>query len=319
MDVPAQNDQAITRDSLYGTAAESTYAGITSFMRRRYSRDLRGVDVAVSGVPFDTATSNRPGARFGPRGIRAASTGIAWERHWPWTFDPFDHLAVVDFGDCDFDYGKPQSTPECIEAHAEHILNAGSAMLTFGGDHFITYPLLKAHARQHGALSLIHFDAHSDTWPDEEGKRIDHGTMFWHAAKEGLVDPSRSVQIGLRTTNDDHQGFEVLDARQVHRRGVDTIVEAIRARVGDHPVYLTFDIDCLDPAFAPGTGTPVCGGLSTVQALEILGGLRGINLVGMDVVEVAPAYDSADITSLAAATLAMEMLCLYAARHKVDR
>ncbi|HEX4550253.1 agmatinase [Pseudomonas sp.] len=318
MDVPMLNDQAMTRDSLYGTAAESTYAGITSFMRRRYSRDLRGVDVAVSGVPFDTATSNRPGARFGPRGIRAASTGIAWERHWPWTFDPFDHLAVIDYGDCDFDYGSPHTIPESIEAHAQRILDAGSAMLTFGGDHFITYPLLKAHARKHGALSLIHFDAHSDTWPDEDGKRVDHGTMFWHAAREGLVDPARSVQIGLRTTNDDHQGFEVLDARQVHRRGCEAIVEAIRARVGDNPVYLTFDIDCLDPAFAPGTGTPVCGGLSTVQALEILGGLRGINLVGMDVVEVAPAYDHAEVTSLAAATLAMEMLCLYAARHKVD-
>ncbi|WP_247841743.1 agmatinase [Pseudomonas sp. MWU12-3103b] len=319
MDVPMLNDQALTRDSLYGTSAESTYAGITSFMRRRYSRDLRGVDVAVSGVPFDTATSNRPGARFGPRGIRAASTGIAWERHWPWAFDPFDHLAVIDYGDCDFDYGSPHSIPESIEAHAERVLQAGSAMLTFGGDHFITYPLLKAHARKHGALSLIHFDAHSDTWPDEGGKRVDHGTMFWHAAREGLVDPACSVQIGLRTTNDDHQGFAVLDARQVHRRGCEAIVEAIRARVGDHPVYLTFDIDCLDPAFAPGTGTPVCGGLSTLQALEILGGLRGINLVGMDVVEVAPAYDHADVTSLAAATLAMEMLCLYAARHKVDR
>ncbi|MFJ5282302.1 agmatinase [Pseudomonas sp. NPDC088429] len=318
MDVPMLNDQALTRDSLYGTSAESTYAGITSFMRRRYSRDLRGVDVAVSGVPFDTATSNRPGARFGPRGIRAASTGIAWERHWPWTFDPFDHLAVVDYGDCDFDYGSPHSIPESIEAHAEQILESGAAMLTFGGDHFVSYPLLKAHARKHGTLSLIHFDAHSDTWPDEEGKRVDHGTMFWHAVKEGLVDPARSVQIGLRTTNDDNMGFQVLDARQVHRRGCEAIVEAIRARVGDNPVYLTFDIDCLDPAFAPGTGTPVCGGLSTVQALEILGGLRGINLVGMDVVEVAPAYDHAEVTSLAAATLAMEMLCLYAAKHKVD-
>ena len=319
MDISELNDQAITRDSLYGTAAESTYAGITSFMRRRYSRDLRGVDVVVSGVPFDTATSNRPGARFGPRGIRAASSVMAWERHWPWTFDPFDHLAVIDYGDCNFDYGSPHDTPAYIEAHADKILDAGCAMLTMGGDHFISYPLLKAHARKHGALSLIHFDAHSDTWADEEGGRIDHGTMFWHAAREGLVAPSRSVQIGLRTTNDDHQGFAVLDARQVHQRGCAAIVEAIRARVGDNPVYLTFDIDCLDPAFAPGTGTPVCGGLSTAQALEILGGLRGINLVGMDVVEVAPAYDHADITSLAAATLAMEMLCLYAARHKVDR
>lgn len=251
MDARMLNDQAMTRDSLYGTAAESTYAGITSFMRRRYSRDLRGVDVAVSGVPFDTATSNRPGARFGPRGIRAASAGIAWERHWPWTFDLFDHLAVVDFGDCAFDYGAPHSIPHSIEAHAEHILAAGSAMLTFGGDHFVTYPLLKAHARKHGPLSLIHFDAHSDTWPDEAGKRVDHGTMFWHAAREGLVEPSRSVQIGLRTTNDDAMGFAILDARQVHRRGCESIVEAIRARVGDNPVYLTFDIDCLDPAFAP--------------------------------------------------------------------
>ncbi|MDF2398604.1 agmatinase [Pseudomonas sp. 3MA1] len=317
MDI-ADNDQALTRDSLYGTAAEATYAGITSFMRRRYSRDLRGVDLVVSGVPFDTATSNRPGARFGPRGIRAASTGIAWERHWPWTFDPFDHLAVVDYGDCGFDPGLPQSVPERIEAHAQRILDAGCAMLTLGGDHFISYPLLKAHHRQHGPLALIHFDAHSDTWPDEEGQRIDHGTMFWHAAREGLVDPARSVQIGLRTTNDDHQGFKVLDARQVHQLGCEAIVAAIRQRVGDHPVYLTFDIDCLDPAFAPGTGTPVCGGLSTAQALEILGGLRGINLVGMDLVEVAPAYDHAEITSLAGATLAMEMLCLYAARHKVD-
>ncbi|WP_047304546.1 agmatinase [Pseudomonas fluorescens] len=317
MDI-ADNDQALTRDSLYGTAAEATYAGITSFMRRRYSRDLRGVDLVVSGVPFDTATSNRPGARFGPRGIRAASTGIAWERHWPWTFDPFDHLAVVDYGDCAFDPGLPQSVPERIEAHAQRILDAGCAMLTLGGDHFISYPLLKAHHRQHGPLALIHFDAHSDTWPDEEGQRIDHGTMFWHAAREGLVDPARSVQIGLRTTNDDHQGFKVLDARQVHQLGCEAIVAAIRQRVGDHPVYLTFDIDCLDPAFAPGTGTPVCGGLSTAQALEILGGLRGINLVGMDLVEVAPAYDHAEITSLAGATLAMEMLCLYAARHKVD-
>jgi len=224
---------------------------------------------------------------------------------------------VIDYGDCSFDHGRPQTVPASIQQHAEHILSAGCAMLTLGGDHFITYPLLKAHCKLHGPLSLIHFDAHSDTWPDPDGQRIDHGTMFYHAAREGLVAPERSVQIGLRTTNDDPLGFSILDARQVHRQGVDAIVEAIRLRVGDHPVYLTFDIDCLDPAFAPGTGTPVCGGLSTVQALEILGGLRGINLVGMDVVEVAPAYDHAEITSLAASAIAMEMLCLVAAK-KID-
>lgn len=317
MDQAFDNDQAITRASLYGTAAEPTYAGITSFMRRRYSRDLTGVDLAISGVPFDTATTNRPGSRFGPRAIRAASIQSAWARHFPWEFDPFDLLACVDYGDCYFDHGTPQDTPALIEAHATRILEAGSALLTLGGDHFISYPLLKAHARKHGTLALIHFDAHSDTWPDEEGKRIDHGTMFYHAAREGLVDPACSVQVGLRTTNDDVMGFQVLDAREVHRSTPEQIAERIRARVGEHPVYLTFDIDCLDPAFAPGTGTPVCGGLSSHQALEILRGLCGINLVGMDVVEVAPPYDNAEVTALAGATLAMEMICLYAARHKL--
>ena len=318
MDQAFDNDQAITRASLYGTAAEPTYAGITSFMRRRYTRDLSGVDLVISGVPFDTATTNRPGSRFGPRAIRAASIQSAWARHYPWEFDPFDVLACIDYGDCHFDHGTPQHTPAAIEAHTTRILEAGAAMLTLGGDHFISYPLLKAHASKHGRLALIHFDAHSDTWPDEEVQRIDHGTMFYHAAREGLVDPACSAQVGLRTTNDDVMGFQVLDAREVQRSTPQQIAERIRARVGDHPVYLTFDIDCLDPAFAPGTGTPVCGGLSSHQALEILRGLRGINLVGMDVVEVAPPYDHAEVTALAGAALAMEMICLYAARHKVD-
>lgn len=319
MEVFQGNDLAITRESLYGTQSEPTYGGITSFMRRRYTRDLNGVDLVVSGIPFDTATSNRPGTRFGPRAIRAASIQSAWERPFPWEFDPFDHLAVIDYGDCNFDHGQPQRTPAAIEAHADYILDAGCGMLTLGGDHFISYPLLKAHAKRHGALSLVHFDAHSDTWPDADDSEqgIHHGTMFYHAARQGLVDPGRSVQIGLRTTNDDTMGFQVLDARQVLSTSPKAIAELILARVGDNPVYLTFDIDCLDPAFAPGTGTPVCGGLSTHQALEILRALRGINLVGMDVVEVSPPYDHAEVTALAGATIAMEMVCLYAARHKL--
>lgn len=160
------NDLAITRDSLYGTFSEPTYAGVTSFMRRRYTRDLTGVDLVVSGVPFDTATTNRPGTRFGPRAVRAASITSAWERHWPWEFDPFDLLATIDYGDCDFDHSQPQQTPAAIEAHADRILAGGCGMLTLGGDHFISYPLLKAHAKKHGTLSLVHFDAHSDTWPE---------------------------------------------------------------------------------------------------------------------------------------------------------
>ena len=314
MSLKKSGDHAIHRQGLYGTTSEPTYAGALSFMRRKYSRDLDGVDLAVSGVPFDTATTNRPGARFGPRAIRAASSIMAWERPYGMPFDPFDRLAVVDYGDCVFDFGRPESVPAAIENHAFRIIEAGAGLLTLGGDHFVSYPLLKAHARHHGKpLALLHFDAHSDTWPDESG-RVDHGTMFRHAANDGIVDPVRSVQIGLRTTNDDTMGFNVLDAPWVHANGVDAVVDAARNLLGNEPVYLTFDIDCLDPAFAPGTGTPVCGGLNTYQAASILRGLAGINVVGMDVVEVAPAYDVGEITALAGATLAMEMICLYAAR-----
>jgi agmatinase len=307
-------DHAILRDDLYGTTPEPTYAGALSFMRRKYTRDLKGVDVVVTGVPLDTATTNRPGARLGPRAIRAASSIMAWERPYGMEFDPFDKLAVVDYGDCFFDFGRPQQVPGAIEKHAFEIISQGPGLLSLGGDHFVAYPLLKAHAKKFGApLSLIHFDAHSDTWSDEDD-RIDHGTMFYHAAKEGLVDPASSVQVGLRTTNHDTLGFNVLDAAWVHEKGIGAVVDQVKAVVGGRQAYLTFDIDCLDPSYAPGTGTPVCGGLTTHQALSILRGLAGINIVGMDVVEVAPAYDVGEITALAAAALSMEMLYLYACR-----
>jgi len=310
-----QTDLAITRESLYGTISEPTYSGITSFMRRKYTRELEGVDVAVTGVPFDTATTNRPGARFGPRSIRAASSVSAWERPYGMEFDPFDKLAVVDYGDCLWDHGKPDTVAAAIEAHASNIIGQGPGLLTLGGDHFITYPLLRAHASKYGApLSLLHFDAHSDTWDDGDEERIDHGTMFYWAAKQGIVDPATSMQVGLRTTNADTMGFNILDAPSVHELGINAAIDRIRETVTGKPVYLTFDIDCLDPSYAPGTGTPVCGGLTSHQALSILRGLAGINVVGMDVVEVAPAYDTAEITSLAAASIAMEMLYLYASR-----
>lgn len=307
-------DHAFLREDLYGTTPEPTYAGALSFMRRKFSRDLDGVDVVVSGVPLDTATTNRPGARLGPRAIRAASSIMAWERPYGLDADPFDRLAVVDYGDCWFDFGRPETVPAAIEAHARSIIEQGPALVSLGGDHFVAYPLLRAHAEHYGApLSLLHFDAHSDTWEDEEG-RVDHGTMFWHAVQEGIVDPEHSVQIGLRTHNPDTLGFHVLDAPWVHDNGVDAVIDATRAVLGDRPVYLTFDIDCLDPAFAPGTGTPVCGGLTSQQALAIMRGLHGINMLGGDVVEVAPAYDVGEITALAAAHIAMELIAIYAAR-----
>lgn len=307
------NDYAITRESLLGTTAEPTYGGVTSFMRRKYTKDMQGVDVAVLGVPFDTATTNRPGARFGPRAIRNASTVMAWERPYGMAFDPFDKLAVVDAGDALFDFGRPETVPKEIEDAAYAIIDSGPGLLTLGGDHFISYPLIRAHVRKHGGpVSILHFDAHSDTWADEND-RIDHGTMFWWAVKQGLVDAKTSVQIGLRTSNPDTMGFNIIDAAKVHEQSIATTIKQARSYLGDSPVYLTFDIDCLDPSFAPGTGTPVCGGLSSHQAMAILRGLNGINVIGMDIVEVAPAYDVGEITALAGASLAMEMLCLYAA------
>lgn len=315
---PVVSDQAFTREDDRGVAPEPAYAGALSFMRRRYTRDLRGADLAVMGVPYDLAVSGRSGTRLGPRAVRAASSHIAWSAPWPWTRDPFEALAVVDYGDCLFDPGYPAQVPDAITRAARQVLASDTALLSLGGDHFITYPLLKAHAERYGPLSLIQIDAHSDTWADEPD-RIDHGTMLWHAVREGLVVPDRSVQVGIRTHNPDPLGFNIIDARDFHRSGPEAVADRVRGIVGDHAVYLTFDIDALDPAFAPGTGTPVIGGLSTFQAQELLRGLEGIDLVGMDVVEVAPAHDPSEITALAAATLANDLLCLYAAARRAAR
>ncbi len=309
-------DQAMLREGLRGVTDEHTYGGIVSFMRRRYSRDLAEADVAVLGIPFDLATTNRPGSRFGPRSVREASASLAWEgKVMGWGFSPLEELAIVDYGDCDFDAGNPAGVPEEIYACARDILATDTALLSIGGDHFVSYPLLRAHAEQYGELSLIHFDAHSDTW-EEESQRIDHGTMFYHAARQGLISPAHSAQIGLRTHNDSDHGFNVFDAPTVHDSRPAELAAQIKSIVGGRPCYLTFDIDCLDPSFAPGTGTPVVGGLSTHQAIQILQHISGINLVGMDVVEVAPQYDVGAITSLAAATVALQQLCLYARAEK---
>jgi agmatinase len=313
-----KSDLAFTRQGDHGTFVEAAYGGATSFMRRRYTRDLQGIDVAVVGIPYDLATTNRSGARLGPRAIRSISSNLAWEAQVNgWGFDPFERLAVVDYGDFVFDPGLPAGVPAELESQARDILATDTVMLALGGDHFVTYPLLKACAAKHGPLSLIHFDAHSDTWEDDAG-RIDHGTMFWHAAQDGTVDPSRSIQLGMRTHNPDTHGYNVYDADWVHEHSAEQAAAKILETVGSNPCYLTFDIDCLDPSVAPGTGTPVVGGLSALQALRILRKLKGLNLVGMDLVEVAPAYDHAEITALAGATLALNMLCIFAERSCRD-
>lgn len=310
---PVGGDMAFTRPTLRGVLPEASYAGALSFMRRRYTRDLSQADVAVMGVPFDLSVSSRSGARLGPRAVRSGSSHIAWSRPWPWQIDPFEALNIVDYGDIELETGYPHMIPGQIEQAAARVLATDTALLSLGGDHFITYPLLKAHAARHGGpLSVIQFDAHTDTWADEPG-RIDHGTMLWHAVQDGLVDPARSVQIGIRTHNPDPLGFNIIDAIEVQRLGPKAVADRARQIVGASKTYVTFDIDALEPASAPGTGTPVIGGLSPFQAQDILRGLAGINLIGMDVVEVAPAYDISEITAIAAATLANDLLCLYAA------
>jgi len=309
-----EGDQAFRARSLHGRQPELTYGGALSFLRRRYTRDIAGADVVVSGIPFDLSVGHRPGARFGPAAIRAASVQLAELDAFPWGFDPFAHLAVADGGDCQVDWGEPLQAAERMTAHARGILRTGPRMLTLGGDHFITHPLLTAHAEVHGPPALIQFDAHADTWADD-GARLDHGTMITRALDDGIIDPAHSIQVGIRTCAPD-PGLAVLTAPWLHEHGTAAALERIRATVGSRPVYVSFDIDCLDPAYAPGTGTPVVGGLTSAQALALLRGLGGLDLVGMDVVEVSPPYDHAEITALMAATLGHDFLCLLAAARR---
>ena len=310
-DAAKQVDTAFTRDDRRGLAHENTFGGATSFLRRRYSKDLAGVDLAVTGIPWDQAVTNRPGTRLGPRAIREASALQAFDPPFGWGFDPLSEFAIVDYGDMAFDYANTAAFPDKLTAHAAGILNAGAGCITLGGDHYVSFPILKAHAERFGPMALLQFDAHSDTWADDDLDRIDHGTMFYKAVKLGLIDPARSVQVGIRTENPDTLGIRTISARQVHEQPIAETVAEIRHTIGDAPTYLTFDIDALDPAFAPGTGTPVWGGLSSAQAAMLLRDLAGINLVGGDVVEVSPPFDTTGATAIAGAHVAMELICLW--------
>ena len=306
-----KSDHAITANSLVGTRHEPTFSGVMSFMRRKYTKDVEGADLVVLGIPLDTSTSNRPGARFGPNAVRAASCTLDLDPQYPFHMDPFETLAVADYGDCALSTSRVWENPERIEQEASGILDTGAYLLSLGGDHFVTWPLLKAHAERHGPIALVQFDAHQDTW-DDEGDEIDHGSFITRAVRDGIIDPEKSIQIGIRTHAPEDYGIEIIYGDDVEEMSTEAIANQIKQRVGNMPVYITFDIDCLDPAHAPGTGTPVAGGPSSAKMLSVLRKLGSLNIIGSDVVEVAPAYDHADITAIAGATVAMYMLCLQA-------
>ena len=313
-DAKEQVDQAFTRDDLKGNSFENTFGGATSFLRRRYTKDLTGVDIAVTGIPFDQAVTNRSGTRLGPRAIREASALQPYDPPYGWPFDVMSEFAIADYGDVAFDYGNIPTFPATVTNHFRTLLAADVPTVALGGDHFVTYPILKAYAEKYGPISLLQFDAHSDSWPDDDYDRIDHGTFVYKAIKQGIVDPATSVQVGIRTTNADPMGVCTIDAREVHEKGPSATVDKVKSVLGDRPVYLTFDIDALDPAYAPGTGTPVWGGLTSAQAAIMLRDLAGINIVGGDVVEVSPPFDTTGATAIAGAHVATELLCLIGAR-----
>ncbi|MDP2118964.1 MAG: agmatinase [Hoeflea sp.] len=307
-------DHAFTTRSLTDRATDPTYAGALSFMRRKYTKSLKGVDAVVWGIPFDAAVSNRPGARFGPQAIRRASAILDNDPQYPFERDLFAAMAVIDYGDCLLDYGNHHKTPTTIEREATKILKSGAFLLSLGGDHFVTWPLLKAHAAKHGPLAMVQFDAHQDTWFDD-GKRIDHGSFVGRAVRDGVIDPTRSIQVGIRTHAPEDCGIRIVYGHEVEDMTASQIAQTILDHVGDAPAYVTFDIDCLDPAFAPGTGTPVAGGPSSARMLSVLQKLGGLDIKGADIVEVAPAYDHADITAIAGAAVAMQYLGLLAERR----
>jgi guanidinopropionase len=291
-----------------------------TFMRLPHRTDLEGVDVALIGLPFDSGTSYRPGTRLGPREVRAQSSLIRPYSHFQ-RVAPFERLNVVDGGDVDTSPVNLDVAHAAIEQHVRDMAAVGVLPLAVGGDHSISLPVLRALARQHGPLGLVQFDAHIDTWDGDFGSKLFHGSSFYYAVTEGLVDPRRFVQVGIRGPMygpDDfafhrEHGITVLNIDEVFELGLENVSSRVRTVVGTGPAYVTFDIDAVDPAYAPGTGTPEVGGLSSHDAQVLVRSLGGLSIVGGDIVEVSPPFDGpGQITSLLAANLLFELLCVLA-------
>lgn len=296
------------------------YSGVPTFMRQTPTRDLAGVDVAIVGVPFDSgATSFRGGTRFGPRKIREASLAL-WGTHHIHGVAPAEALSIADYGDVEIEMAYIEKSMAFITEEVGAALAQGPMVVALGGDHSISLPLLRAQATKHGPLAVVHFDAHTDVEPGG----YEHGTVFRHAIEEGLIDPAAYIQVGIRGSlyfADDlnvarRLGARVLTIDDCFEMGIPAVIDAIRETVGNRKTYVTLDIDAADPAFAPGTGTPEPGGFTSYQMLQLMRGLKGLDLMGMDLVEVSPPYDHADVTAILAANLVFEFLCLVALNKK---
>lgn len=296
------------------------YAGPASFARLPELREVETCDLAILGIPFDAGTSYRPGARFGPQAIRQASRHLRTNYHPNYDTEPFSSIQVADAGDVGCNPFNIEEAITQIEAAALQLHEQCRGIICLGGDHTIAVPLLRAINKHRGEpVALVHFDAHLDTWDTYFGAPYTHGTPFRRAAEEGLFLDDASMHVGIRgplysrddLANDAELGFKVIHCDDFQTAGVDAIAQRIRDRVGTHPLYLSIDIDVLDPAHAPGTGTPEIAGMTSREMLGVLRGLAGLNLVGCDIVEVAPAYDHAELTALAAATITFELINLF--------
>jgi guanidinopropionase len=295
------------------------YMGIPTFMRTPYHPDPEGLDIALIGVPYDGGVTNRPGARHGPREIRNQSS-LMRSIHHVSRVDPYALCKIADIGDVTFEgVFDHNAVVRDIESFFARVHAAGVIPLSAGGDHSVTYPIMKAIARD-APVGLIHIDAHTDTWDEFQGSKFMHGTPFRRAHEDGLLDAARTVQIGIRGAQNTtegwdyslEQGMRVIFMEEFTKMGVDAVIKEARRVVGNGPTYISFDVDGLDPVYAPGTGTPEIGGITTIEALALLRGLRNLNLIGGDVVEVAPPFDPSGNTALVGATLMYEILCLLA-------
>jgi len=295
------------------------FSGIKSFMRLPHVKTTEGVDFAIVGVPFDTGASFRVGARFGPEAIRNVSALL---RHHNEVLDVsiFDHLSGVDYGDLPVNPGYIEDSYRMIEEGLQPILEAGVVPIMLGGDHSVTLPILRALAKKHGPVALIHFDSHTDTGDKRFGRKYTHGTPFRRAVEEELVQVERSIQVGMRGSTysrdslDDARalGFDLVTSVEGQEMGIQKMIERIRERVEDAEAFVSFDVDFVDPAYAPGTGTPEVGGFTSSEALRLVRGLEGLNLIAFDLVEVLPQYDPSQITALLAANIAYEFISLIA-------